>query len=312
MSRGEKPSGIRISYSSSTTFQGCQRRFYYQKVVKIDHDPDFEDNAKALRIGKAFHAILEYCEHDQAKLKPGHFMKSFEENAVSSPTEQGLIAGMVRKYIGLHRDSKLKVAGIEIQVGDGVNYIGFVDVLLVDENGNWWIVDLKTAARLSASLLSRLSRDPQLNIYAYFMKDIAKELNLDPEKFMGVRYRVTTKATIKCGPKETIQAFSKRCFDRIESYDIGIPKQDLIPEKVHTKFMSMLKDMRALEDKKEDEVSQNFGECEKFFKPCPYWSNCYGKTFTANAEQYEIFDSDNIEDLTVASIEGDDSDLDFL
>jgi len=312
MSRGEETSGIRISYSSSNTFQGCQRRFYYQKVAKVDFDPDFDDDAKALRIGKAYHAVLEYCNHSKMALLPAHFIQSFTENSVSSHTEQGLIAGMVRKYLNLHARSKLTVEGIEIKIGNEVDYIGFIDVVLADVNKNWWICDLKTAARLNASLLSRLSRDPQLNVYSHFAEEVAEKCGLDINKFQGVRYRVTTKATIKCATKETIKEFAKRCFDRIEAYDIAVPKKDLIPEKVYARFMTLLKDMRALEEMPEEKVPQNFTHCESYFKPCPYWSRCYGKTFTTNAEQYVIYDTDNIPDLTMEASSGGDDDLDFL
>lgn len=312
MSRGKEASGIRISYSSSNTFQGCQRRFYYQKVAKVDFDPDFDDDAKALRIGKAYHAVLEYCNHSKQAVKPEHYKKSFEENDVSTPTEQGLIAGMVRKYLDLHAKSNLSVAGIEIQIGNEIDYIGFVDVVLIDKNGNWWICDLKTAARLNASLLSRLSRDPQLNIYSYFVEEIAEKCGLDLSKFMGVRYRVTTKASIKCNAKEKIGDFAKRCYDRVEAYDIAVPKADLIPEKVYARFMQLLDEMRELETTPEEEVPQNFTYCESYFKPCPYWSRCYGKTFTTNAEQYEIYDTDNIPDLTTEASSEEDDDFDFL
>ncbi len=310
MSRGKEVTGIRISYSSSTTFQGCQRKFFYQKVAKEDIDPDVDDDGKALRIGKAFHYVLELCHHHKSLLKPDHYKKSFIENQVDSRGEQGLIVAMVKKYLELHLKSNLGIKGIEVMIGDEKNFIGYIDVILADKNGNWWIVDLKTAARLQASLLSRLSRDPQLNVYAKFVKEVARKCELDVEKFQGVRYRVTTKATIKCGQKETLKEFAKRCYDRIESYDIAIGKKDLIPDEVWENFMRMLKEMRALEGKNEEDVPQNFGHCESYFKPCHYWSRCYGKTFTENAEQYEIFDTDNIPDLTVE--ESADNDLDFF
>ena len=153
------------------------------------------------------------------------------------------------------------------------------------------------------------SRTPACPCSLKFL-EIAEKCGLDIDKFKGVRYRVTTKASIKKSQKESLKEFSKRCLDRIESYDIAVPKEKLIPEKVYAHFMSLLKQMRALEGKEEDEVPQNFTYCESYFKPCPYWSQCYGKTFTANAEQYEIFDTETIPNLTVEPSE--DEDLDFL
>jgi len=313
MVKGKQISGIRISYSSSNVFQGCQRKFYHQKVRKTEPDTDRIDDGKALRIGKAFHEVLELCKHSNSILSNSHYKKSFQNNEVDNPTEQGLIVAMVRKYISLHERTNLKVVGIEIEIGDRINYIGFIDVVLADVHGNWWIVDLKTAARLNTSLLSRLSRDPQLNIYSYFANEVAEKCKLDLEKFQGVRYRVTTKSSIKKNPKESFSGYVKRCSDRMESYDIAVPKDKLIPKKVYAHFMNLLKQMRNLENISEEEVPQNFTYCETYFKPCEYWSQCYGKTFTENAEQYEIFDTDNIGDLTAhASNVEEYEDLDFL
>jgi hypothetical protein len=302
---------LHISYSSSNTFQGCQRKFYYQKVAKVTPDSDREDDGKALRLGKAFHQALELCKHDKKAKSNDIFKKAFNDNLVDNRNEQGLVVAMVNKYLEFHSRTNLKVVGIELEVGDRINYIGYVDVILADDNGNWWIVDLKTAARLNTSLLSRLSRDPQLNVYAYFAEDIADRLGLDIEKFQGVRYRVTTKATIKMGAREKFPEFVARCYDRIESYDIAVPKDKLIPEKVYKHFMVLLGQMRKLSTKNEEDVPQNYTYCETYFKPCEYWSQCYGKTFTENAELYQILDSDTVGDLTVAVIDNDD-DLNFL
>jgi hypothetical protein len=288
---------IRISYSSSNTYQGCQRKFYYHKVIKIDNDPDFTENSKALRIGKAFHQILELCRHDFKAITNDIVYKSFEENKLDCPTEQGLVLGMAKKYSVLHKKSGLALAGIEIEIGDRVNYIGFVDAVMVDTLGAWWIVDLKTAGKLNNSLLSRLSKDPQLNIYSHYTDQIAEVCKLKVENFAGVRYRVTTKALIKRSVKERMGAFVQRVYDRVESFDIGIPAKDLMPQETYNYFMSMLKKMRALQDTPENEISQNFTYCESYFKPCPYWSRCYDKTFTEAGAQYTIHNSDTIPNL---------------
>lgn len=297
---------IRISYSSSNTFQGCKRRFYYEKVVKVDHDPDYSDNAKALRIGKCFHELLELCKHDFNNVTKEMINTALDNNKVDDPTEQGLVLGMAKKYSILHRKSGFYVVGIEVEIGDRTNYIGFVDAVLMDNAGYWWITDLKTAAKLSNSLLARLAKDPQLNIYSHYVDQIAEILKLDVDKFAGVRYRVTTKATIKRSVKETMGAFVGRIFDRVEAFDIGIPAADLKPKETYDRFMKMLDQMRALRDTPEDEIPQSFAYCESFFKPCPYWSNCYGSTFTSAGDKYEIFDSTNIPELSAID------DLDLL
>lgn len=302
---------IRISYSSSCTFQGCKRKYYHEKIAQTDHDPDYNDDSKALRIGKAFHQVVELCEHVLKKLSSDIFKKAFMDNKIDDPTEQGLIWGMAVRYMKLHGKSKLKAVGLEVPIGNPQDYVGYIDAVMVDTNDFWWIVDLKTAGKLNNSLLSRLSRDPQLNVYSYFRKQVATKFDLDVEKFAGVRYRVTTKATIKCNRKEKLKDFAGRVLDRVESYDIGIPVEDLNPKKVYDHFMIMLMQMRGLRELEEDDIPQNFNYCENYFKPCPYWSNCYGKTFTDSGGRYCIFDSDNVPDLTKDEVDVDDS-LDLL
>lgn len=297
---------IRISYSSSNLLQGCQRRFWHEKISKTSHDSDYKDDSTALRLGKAFHQVLEDASHRKTNLEKEIFNKAFEDNELKTDTERCYIYAMVHKYLALHAKSGLNVKYCEVQIGND-SYIGFIDAIMVDRNQNWWIVDLKTAARLSNSLLSRLSRDPQLNLYSHFKDEIAHKLDLDPDKFAGTRYRVTTKPTIKLNKKESTSEFIKRCFDRIESFDIGIPAADLNPEAAYQHIMSLRDKANDLLELDEDEIPQNFTYCETYFRPCPYWSNCYGCTFSEAAEQYTIRDSNDIYDLTL-----EDSEIEFL
>jgi len=283
---------VRLSYSSSTLLQGCRRKFWHKKIQKTAVDPDFEENTTALRLGKGFHQVLEDCNHEKSKLNKAIIDSAFEDNDILGDTEKGLILGMVGKYFTLHEKQGLKVVGCELEIGDE-DIIGYVDAVMVDNSGAWYIVDLKTAARLSGSLMSRLSKDPQLNIYSYFAPMLAKQLNLDPDLFAGTRYRVTTKATIKRNKKETQKEFIGRIMDRVESYDIFVPKSQLVPEQVYNQFMTLLWEIEELKEMSEAQVSQNFQNCETYFKPCPYWSRCYGKTFTAASETHELFSTAN-------------------
>ena len=282
----------RLSYSSSTLLQGCQRKYWHKKVNDSHPDPDYEDNTTALRIGKAFHQVLEDCNHEKPKLNTTIIASSFSDNDIVTETEQGLVLGMVQKYFVLHKKQGLRVVGCELEIGDD-DVIGYVDAVMESVDGLWYIVDLKTAARLSGSLLSRLSKDPQLNIYSYYAPLLAKILNLDLELFAGTRYRVTTKATIKKNKKESFKEFIKRIVDRVESYDIFIPKSELIPEQIYDHFMKLSWVIEELKELPEVDVPQNFQNCESYFKPCPYWSRCYGKTFTEAAKTHKLFDSTN-------------------
>jgi len=283
---------MRVSYSSSTLFQGCNRRWFYKKVRKLPIDPDCEEDTTALRVGKCFHQILEDCNHDRRFYKLDLIKKCFADNDITDPTNRGMIMAMVDMYLKLHEKQGLKIRVCEIQIGDD-DLIGYIDAIMTDDDDGWYIVDLKTAGRLNNSLLARLSKDPQLNIYSYYVPQIAKMLNLDPDNFRGTRYRVTTKAQIKMNKKESLLEFMNRVKERIESYDICIPAEDLIPEQTYRGFMRIRDKMNETSEMVDEKVTQNFGYCEQYFKPCEYWSRCYGKTFTSGSTQHELFDTKN-------------------
>lgn len=282
---------MRLSYSSSTLYQGCKRKFYYKKTKK-QIDRDSEQDTTALRVGKAFHQIQEDCLHEKKKFKGSIATKAFVDNQIEEETQRQMIMAMCLKYWELHSKQGLTIICCEMEIGDE-NVIGYIDAVMRDENGYWYIVDLKTAGRLNSSLLSRLSRDVQLNLYSYYASQVAAVYDLDLAMFAGTRYRVTTKCTIKKQARETSHAFRDRCYSKIESYDIFIPEKDLIAEETHASILKLRDEAMILLEKREHEIPQNMSYCENYFKPCEWWSQCYGNTFTDGAKNLSLTDSIN-------------------
>ena len=294
---------LRISHSSANTFKGCQRKYFHQKVAKTRWDPDYQDNAAPLRIGSAFHLVLEMIEFNSELLTNHIFGRAFEAEDVDSVTERMMIRAMIKKYLKLYNKCGLKVIAVEVEISTD-DFVGYVDSVMVDRFQNWWIIDLKTAARLDGSLLSRLARDQQLNLYAFYVPFIAEKLGLDPEMFAGCRFHITTKCQIKLNKKEKEHDFYLRCYEKVESFDIGIPKKDLAPEDTHDRVMKILTEVRKMPGMDINLVPQSFNNCFDFFKPCPYFSNCHnGKTFTAAADHFNIYNSDTIVDLGFDDLE---------
>ena len=285
---------MKISYSSSTTYLGCKRKFWHKKVNKTTLDPDAEVNTQALSLGKAFHKVLEDCGHNRKKISSTLFHNACETEGVSAIRDKSLVWAMVRKYLDLHIKSGLTVKTCEIEIGDE-NVIGYIDAIMIGPDRTWWIVDLKTAGRLNDSLLSRLNFDPQLNLYAHYADKVAQALDLDLDKFMGVRYRVTTKSQLKGRKDEDMGSLSKRMYEAIESYDIPIHKSKLSPEKTFNSLMAIKEEIdNEVVDAPEQYIPQNFSYCEQYFKPCEYWSRCYGDTFTRCASKNSISSSQDM------------------
>lgn len=289
---------VQLSYSSATTLAGCEQRYHHYKIAKTPNDSDY-DEGDAFNIGKAFHEVLELTNHDPA------------DNAVTNLVKKSctkydvmdyalMIEAMVIAYVKLHRASGFKCIKCELQL-TSETYIGFIDAIFTTEDGYWYIGDLKTAATFYAKSAVRLNKDPQLSLYSYFAPKFAGLLGLDFEKFRGCRYLVTTKPKLKQKAKESDRDFVKRLSLSAKSYDITIPKEDMDPAGAWSNFEDYYS--RCLELWDGEAPKQNFKNCESFFKPCPYWSHCYGTKYTEALDRVELMGwqdykrNNDIEDL---------------
>ena len=200
---------LTLSYSSAKTLQSCQQKYHYYKVAGTPNDSDYEES-DALGFGKAFHQVLEKTNHES--YSDALIDEACTEHKVEG-TEKPLLTMMLKKYVDYHKKSGLKVVKCELRIQTST-YLGFIDALATDGNG-FWIIDLKTAGRFDETLLSRLSKDMQLNLYSYFAKDIEIAVpELEGKTFLGCRYRATIKS--KAGTPAGLEK-------GVKVYDIEIP-----------------------------------------------------------------------------------------
>lgn len=276
---------FQLSYSSATLFRGCQQRFYYYKK-EVPHDPDYDDDITSFNIGKAFHYILEETLHTKPEKISELLDKCIELFNIDPDTEVPLLHAMVLKYLRLHKRVGLECVGCEMELSNN-DFIGYVDAVLIDKDGSWWICDLKTAKTVWQDTHSRLFNDVQLNLYAYFYKEIAANYKLDPKKFKGCRYRVTTKSTAKQRSNEEYLDFVARIRDLVRSYDFIIPIERMNPTKFYHEHLEA-HDRAAMILAGRIKPSCNYAYCNSYFKPCPWYSKCHGGTFTENKESIEV------------------------
>ena len=286
----EKKPDTRLSYSSATLLKNCSQKYYYYKVAGLAKDPDSEQNYDAFNIGKAFHWVLETNGHTENRLE-----ELLEEavKAYEVPESRGMIHAMLLRYLQVHQLSGLEVVHCEFELSTDM-FVGYIDVILKDSNtGVWWIGDLKTAARYSDIKTAMLHKDVQLNLYSSFADDIAKYFNLDPSKFGGARYRVTTKSVLKRKVDESYAAHVKRTAKNVKSYDVIIPIEKMDPKGIFAEHKKLHKDSIKMREGKL-KPSKNMSHCDSFFKPCEYWSQCYGCTYTECKESAEMLTSGNV------------------
>jgi len=277
---------LTLSYSSKRLIQSCENKYFHYKVASTPVDPDHEESG-AFDIGKAFHQYLEDNKHQ----KVANFDKEVLKACAAHEVEQSdipMIKAMLLKYLDLHEASGLEVVKCEQEILTD-KFRGYIDAIMKNPlTGDWWIVDLKTAAKWDEGKLASLAHDEQLNLYSYFSDKLAPIFDLSPEKFMGARYRVTTKTTASIKKGEVEESFVQRLYTmNVKSFDIVIPVSVMNREETWSSFLEAYD--RITELHAGVAPRKNRGVCMEYFKPCQYWSQCYGKTFTEAKNSVQIF-----------------------
>lgn len=272
-----------LSYSSMKVLYNCEQQYFHEKVAKTPVDSDYEDS-DAFGVGKAFHKVMEDTLHN--KYDKDLLLKAMEDEKVDAE-DYPMLAGMLKKYVRVHKLSGLKVIKCELQVTISKRFNGFIDMIMVNESsGEWWLGDLKTTKMLDKTLIPRLPKDPQLNLYSYFYKDIASAYDLDPDLFQGCRYRAVTKPTIKMKSKETVDQYIDRLEEHCEAYDIEVPFS-----------MMDIKGVWSMHGEAHDRASQlfageapkrNYNGCISYFKPCKFFSQCHGFEFSKGNDKVKV------------------------
>ena len=269
-----------LSPSSLTLFTGCQRRYFYKKVVKVPVDSDVEEEVESLQVGKAFHQVLEDSKHVLEGFPLAAIQAIVANHELSDEVHTPLIFAMLKSYKDMHEKAGLTATHYEVEVSTD-KFFGYVDVILQDEVGNWWIGDMKTAASFSQNLVPTLPMHPQLNLYAAHYKEIAAQLGLDPLKYKGCRYRLTTKSKMNRKEGEDFMSYVGRMLKTIKSFDFILPKEIMRPElfaSIHGAAESYIKAHAT--DAEPTNFCQNFSNCMNFFRPCEFFSRCHGKNFS--------------------------------
>lgn len=273
---------LHLSHSSANLLRNCETKYFHHKVNNTEPDNDVATDNSHFDLGKAFHYINEVSMHK----KPVNISELLDyciQEIGMKESERGLVHAMIIQYLRLRAKSEFEVVAVEYKIQNEW-ILGFIDLIEVLPNGNWTISDLKTASSFYESKIPELPKDRQLNLYASFYKEIAEKFNLDADKFIGVRYLVTTKS--KAMPKKTIkisESYSDYVMRLVEgknvkSYAIFIPKELLDIEGVVKEHRELYE--KSLELRNGKPANKNFTYCQAYFRPCEFFSKCHGMTFS--------------------------------
>lgn len=279
----------RLSYSSAEDLRLCEQRWYHRKVSKTKEDPDYE-SGDHFSIGSAFHKICEDNLHQKPKSISKDLKACTKDPDIQLKTEYyPLVAAMVNTYVKLHKKSGLKVVACEEKIEEKGFMVGYIDVILSDKDGTWYVGDLKTAKYFRIEDTPKLINNTQLSIYSPYAMDICKQYGLDPKKFGGAKYRVTLKPQLKRRSGESNSDYAKRLMGSCRAYDVTIPPERLNVDALieHEIVWERAQDLIS----GEEEPRKNYSSCMAFFSPCPYFSQCHGgTTFTAAKEVLDVLE----------------------
>lgn len=275
-----------LSHSSANTLRSCETRYYHYKIAKTPNDPDYVEEQESLMIGKAVHLSLEQTLHSYDK-------ESFYHWTNYACSQFGLtemiipIQAMVFKLMKLQRGEGLYAVACEHEIK--TEFVGgFIDLIARNEEGDWWIIDVKTAARLQPLTIAKLANDYQLNLYAAHADMIARDLGLDSKRFKGCRYRVVTKSGAAARPNETLMSYIKRTDSTIRAHEFIIDIEQMNPEAILKEHRELYRRARKLFEGAKP--SKDYANCSSFFRPCPYWSKCHDGTYTECSSKFESRD----------------------
>ena len=265
-------SSVKLSYSSMKTLQSCEQKYAHYKILGTKNDPDYEES-DALGLGKAFHAVLERTLHQD--YNDALIIEAMTEHNVD-PSEKDLLTVMLKKYVEFRKASGIKVVKCELPLGTSM-YTGFIDYIAVQGN-KWYIGDLKTASRHDENILSQLPLDPQLNLYANFADDLYIAVpSLVGKVFSGCLYSQIIKSKA-----QTYGGLEKG----VKVVETVVPVESMNPELIWSLFNEVHN--RAIELHHGEAPRKNLSACFNYFSPCPYFSQCHGKTFTDNKTKVKV------------------------
>ena len=261
-----------LSHSSASTLLSCEQKYAFYKILKIDPDSDYT-KSDALAIGSAFHYVIEKCKHTWVP-----DLRKRAAACVDNPDIQldekyiSLIHAMCVKYLRLHKAMGWKVIGIEQRL-ETETFLGYVDAVMEDPEGSWWIVDLKALGRFDVRNAGALRHDPQMSLYAGHRALLAESLGLDLKKFAGTCWKVVVKPKLKQKKKESDKDYTVRLIDNTETYHVPVPfNEPAVEERLEIHAKLHARSARLFDG---EPPLKNYGNCMAYFSPCEYWSQCH-------------------------------------
>lgn len=281
---------MRLSHSSIQTYLDCRQKF---KLDRIDNLTTKRRKDYFL-FGEAMHKFLEM--HYKGVPKPIESIKVIYDKARKSGTltaddafrlavDEAMVVGISRAYPKFYKEDFDRFDKFICEQEFNINfptfvYNGFIDMLVRDAAGDWWIFETKTASPqvLGGDYIDRVKIDAQVSGYMFAAKQL---LGVFPK---GVLYNVIKKPSIRLKRGESHTAFCNRVAEEYTKY--GQSKQyfvrhELVVGKDQIKRWLRMTDVIGREiityfaDPRNVEVPmRNTGQCMGKYGACPFLEVC--------------------------------------
>ncbi len=282
---------MKHSYSSLQNLDSCQQLYLLENIKKVRsrHRPLY------FTIGTAFHEFIgawhmglphEACvkKVDEEFGKIDLSLLNAEQTA-DFHMDWARVIGMASAYVERYASDRdqyqkfLVEKHAEIELIPDELYHGYIDVLMQDASGAWWIKETKTvaASTLTEAYWQKVKIDNQTLGYAFLAKKILGEWPV------GVVYDVIKKTQHRKRAQETVQQFCTRIrnvYAGKEADNLFFRREYLLNRTDLKRWLDdyRQKIARAAEMRRNQHTrwTMNTGHCLKWGNPCGMFAICMG------------------------------------
>lgn len=276
---------MKASNSRIQVYQTCQRKYKLRYVDRI-YQRKFPHY---LTFGNAVHKFFESF-YSRLPNAPKQIKKVFaavdksllskdeiEAMVIQEAIAQGIASSYAIRYAGDFEKYQNFITEKEGVVPVGNHTLeGRLDVLSQDKDGDWWVIDHKTASFINSDYIERAKMDWQ--ILGYML--IGKEL-LGGKWPKGVVYNLIKKPAIRLRSAESIASFTKRIEEEYTQYadekSYFTRQEVLIGKSTLTEYLAELNEMLNMIDsqhKRDSSWPKSTGSCIGKYGSCEYMPIC--------------------------------------
>lgn len=283
----------------------CKWR-YIDELVPLERDPN-------LAFGSVIHDCLE-CWHGERDLVKvlDHIDRTYPNRAQDDHQQADwhLAKAMMSAYVEHYPAEEFEVVALEktfegpiVNPATGATSRSFILAGKVDgivrQDGQYFLLEHKTASQIDASYLERLWTDFQITLYAWYLE---QTLGITVS---GIIYNVLVKAKLRQGKGETEAEFEARRAELIaksktgkssakrklseddETFQQRLQEKYLEPGMFHREVLYISRDqfeeLRAelwelskamLDARRRDTFYRNTSYCFQYGRPCAYFQLC--------------------------------------